>query len=55
MLQTFEMISREDALSFKDSNFQTVLADLISTDDAENATIEFEPVRLNLVNRAVEL
>lgn len=38
-----------------DHNPQTVLADLISTDDAENANIEFEPGRLNLTNRAVEL
>jgi ligand-binding SRPBCC domain-containing protein len=55
MHHKFATISWEDPMSFKDSNPQTVLVDLISTDDAENATIEFEPAQLKLVSRAVEL
>lgn len=37
------------------SNPHTLLTDLISTDDAENDAIEFEPDRLNLIDRAADL
>lgn len=34
---------------------ESTLSDCISTDDAENEAIEFEPAQLNLMSRAVEL
>ena len=37
-----------------ESKTHPVLADLISTDDAENEAIEFEPVRLNLEARPID-
>lgn len=55
MPQTLKTISLEDAMSVNGSDPETVLADLIATDDADNEAIEFEPARLNLEVRAVEI
>ena len=42
-------------MSANENKPQTLLTDLISIDEADNETIEFEPPQLNLMNRAVEL
>lgn len=47
--------SKEEAMSQDDSNAQAVLPELISIDAAEDEAIEFEPVRLDLKARIVDL